>query len=104
MAELTVHRRQTLGEVKAGGEAGLDFLGDGVVAGEGVEKEADEAARGGVFRDERVERGGLKVEGSGLPTAVRIQGARERAGLRRGASFPVGQLACERSGWIGQHA
>ena len=48
-----------LPDFPAGGEAGFDFLGDGVEAGEGVEEESDEAAGGGVFRDEGVEGGGF---------------------------------------------
>jgi len=37
------------GDVPAGGEAGFDLLGYGVVADERIEKEADESAGGGVF-------------------------------------------------------
>jgi hypothetical protein len=32
------------GDVPASGESGFDFLGDGVVVDEGIEKESDEAA------------------------------------------------------------
>ena len=32
------------GNVPASGESGFDFLGDGVVVDEGIEKESDEAA------------------------------------------------------------
>lgn len=32
------------GDVPARGESGFDFLGDGVVVDEGIEKESDEAA------------------------------------------------------------
>jgi hypothetical protein len=37
------------GDFPVGGEAGFDFLGDGVVSNEGIEKEADESAGGGVL-------------------------------------------------------
>ena len=37
------------GDVPAGREAGFDFLGDGIVMNEGIEKETDESAGGGIL-------------------------------------------------------
>jgi hypothetical protein len=41
------------------GEAGLYLLGDSVITNERIEKEANESARGGIFRNEGVEGGGF---------------------------------------------
>ena len=38
-------------DLPAGGKPGFDFLGDGVVSYERIEKEADESSRGGIFRN-----------------------------------------------------
>jgi hypothetical protein len=43
----------------SGSEAGFYLLGDSVITNERVKKEANESARGGVFRNEGVEGGGF---------------------------------------------
>jgi len=59
------------GDIPAEGEARFHFLGDGVIADERIQEEADESAGGCIFRDERVEggrfpRGGVDENASSM--------------------------------------
>ena len=56
-------------DVPARGKAGLDFLSDGIVSHQRIEKEADESSRGGIFRNQGVESGGFARSGIDEDTA-----------------------------------